>query len=1011
VTTTADATNATVDNVAPTVSDSHIGISGGSGTGGAFKIGDTVTAHWDNTAGGDNNSDSLSGVTVDFSQFGGGSAVAATNSGGTWTATYTITSGSIDATNRNVSVSATDNAGNVTTTADTTNATVDNVAPSAPSTPDLTAGSDTGASATDNLTNSTTPTVTGTAASGATVTLYDTDGTTVLGTTTASGGTWSITTSTLSAGDHTLTARATDTAGNVSAASSGLTVEVDTTAPTGLQLSATTVSSGATTTGSTLATLSASDAHAITYSLATGNGTNDADNGSFTVSGASLEVGAAPLPAGTYHIYLAATDAAGNVANQAFTFSVVDAPTVSGIERTGASSVAASSTSVGYTVRFDEPVTGVDASDFTLTATGTASGSIAGISGSGSTYTVTVDSLSGDGDLRLDLNASGAGIQNGSGVAIAGGYASGQTYTLDHTAPAAPSAPDLTAASDTGASNTDNITAETHPTFTGTAAVGAVVDLYDTDGTTLLGSATADGSGDWSITSSTLGLGAHTLTATATDLAGNVSAAGPGLTVTIEPPPVSPPPPPPPPPPTTTGDVDGVPVQTQVTVGPGGSEDHVVTVPVVTAGRVDEVGHNDVADIPLVSDAGGHAVPALQVPIGLGLTSEGSATPLPAADGLIGLLHEIQTHAGAADQTLLSDGGVDFLGGLASDTPLVIQAITPTGIQGDPSNPLVISGMAGGGTATALVIDTRGLGGAATLQLQNVDFAAVVGQAHITGGAGSQHVWGDGASQYMVLGADNDELHGGAGDDTVGSEGGADTLSGDAGEDSVFGGQDNDQVFGGAGNDTVQGNQGADLVQGNAGDDVAYGGQGDDVVHGGQGQDLVWGDLGDDVVLGDAGSDTVHGGAGNDTVWGGGPGAAADGDDVLSGDDGDDWIQGNQGADTIDGGQGADTLHGGQGDDVLTGGDGDDILSGDRGNNTLSGGAGADTFVAPSGGGMDRVLDFNAAEGDRVLVGSGQHYAVTQQGSDVVIDLGADSKVVLANVQLSALHDGWIVTG
>jgi hypothetical protein len=117
-----------VDAVAPTVSDSNIAISGASGSGGAFKIGDIVTASWNNSAGGDNNTD-VASVTVDFSQFGGGSAVTAVNTAGVWSATYTITSGAIDATNRNVSFTATDNVGNSTTTADTTNATVDNVAP------------------------------------------------------------------------------------------------------------------------------------------------------------------------------------------------------------------------------------------------------------------------------------------------------------------------------------------------------------------------------------------------------------------------------------------------------------------------------------------------------------------------------------------------------------------------------------------------------------------------------------------------------------------------------------------------------------------------------------------------------------------------------------------------------------------------------------------------------------------------------------------------------------------
>ncbi|PKM17766.1 MAG: hypothetical protein CVV11_16795 [Gammaproteobacteria bacterium HGW-Gammaproteobacteria-15] len=127
-TTTADTSNATVDNVAPTVTDARISISGGTGAGGAYIIGDTVTASWNNTAGGDNNSDTISGVTVNFSQFGGGT-VAASNNANTWTATYTIVAGAIEASARNVSVTATDNAGNATTAADTSNADVDNTAP------------------------------------------------------------------------------------------------------------------------------------------------------------------------------------------------------------------------------------------------------------------------------------------------------------------------------------------------------------------------------------------------------------------------------------------------------------------------------------------------------------------------------------------------------------------------------------------------------------------------------------------------------------------------------------------------------------------------------------------------------------------------------------------------------------------------------------------------------------------------------------------------------------------
>jgi hypothetical protein len=53
-------------------------------------------------------------------------------------------------------------------------------------------------------------------------------------------------------------------------------------------------------------------------------------------------------------------------------------------------------------------------------------------------------------------------------------------------------------------------------------APNSMVTLYD--GTTAIGSATVDSSGHWSVTSSALDVGAHAITATATDVAGNVSA-------------------------------------------------------------------------------------------------------------------------------------------------------------------------------------------------------------------------------------------------------------------------------------------------------------------------------------------------------------------------------------------------------------------------------------------------------------------------------------------------------
>ena len=58
--------------------------------------------------------------------------------------------------------------------------------------------------------------------------------------------------------------------------------------------------------------------------------------------------------------------------------------------------------------------------------------------------------------------------------------------------------------------------------MTGTAEAGATVTLYDTNGTTVLGTATADGAGNWSITSYGAGRRRHILTAKQTDMAGNI---------------------------------------------------------------------------------------------------------------------------------------------------------------------------------------------------------------------------------------------------------------------------------------------------------------------------------------------------------------------------------------------------------------------------------------------------------------------------------------------------------
>src|SRR4029077_1849728 len=102
---------------------------------------------------------------------------------------------------------ATDAAGNQGVASSVFTVTVDTTAPAAPVislvTDDVLPV--TGAVSSGGSSNDTTLTFAGTAETGSTVTLYDTDGTTVLGTGTATGGNWTITTSALSQTTHSIT--------------------------------------------------------------------------------------------------------------------------------------------------------------------------------------------------------------------------------------------------------------------------------------------------------------------------------------------------------------------------------------------------------------------------------------------------------------------------------------------------------------------------------------------------------------------------------------------------------------------------------------------------------------------------------------------------------------------------------------------------------------------------------------------------------------------------------------
>lgn len=261
--------------------------------------------------------------------------------------------------------------------------------------------------------------------------------------------------------------------------------------------------------------------------------------------------------------------------------------------------------------------------------------------------------------------------------------------------------------------------------------------------------------------------------------------------------------------PPPSNNVDGTPVT--VTTAPDGTS--TTTVPVVASNRPDTPGSaTPLADIPIVKAADGHALVSVSVPAGVGLTSVGQSSSTTGSAAQAELLRRIDSAAGSNSE--LAPQAQDFLATLGASESLVVQTIKPiTGTGFNPNVPLVINGSAAAGDGKqAIVVDARALPAGSVIQVDNVEFVAIVGAVRTIGGAGQNMAVGDGAAQWIVLGPGNDTLHGGDGNDTVGSESGDDRVYGDAGDDIVFGGAGNDLLSGGTGSDKLNGGTGFDVA-------------------------------------------------------------------------------------------------------------------------------------------------------------------------------------------------------
>lgn len=479
-----------------------------------FITNDNTPTMWDNASG----AGAIQGVSLYANDVLVGTSTA--------TPDYTVTSSLLADGVYTMTVRGSDTAGNLSAASLSRSLTIDTVAPAAPSAPTLTAASDTGSSSTDRVTSNPTPTVTGTNEASAIVTLYA--GATQVGSQTTASTTYSITSTALSEGQHTLTATATDTAGNLGPASPGTTITVDTTAPTAPSApvltaasdSGTSSSDGITNINTPTFTGTATAGTNVTLhtgSTATGGAVN-ATNGGWTATTGTLADG--------NHVITARTDPdlAGNVGISPSTTVTIDtaAPATPAAPALTTASDSGRSTSDGITnvttpTFFDTGSTGVvgvrlyDGGIQVGSATASPSYMVTSTALADGAHSMTVRVL----DLAGNLSVSSAV----------------RSVTIDTAAPSAPAAPTVEAASDSGASSTDGVTNDNTPTVVGSNESSARVIVYD--GPTQVGTHTTT-SASYSVTTSVLSDGNHTLTATATDIAGNTGPASAGTTVTID---------------------------------------------------------------------------------------------------------------------------------------------------------------------------------------------------------------------------------------------------------------------------------------------------------------------------------------------------------------------------------------------------------------------------------------------------------------------------------------------
>jgi len=525
--------------------------------------------------------------------------------------------------------------------------------------------------------------------------------------------------------------------------------------------------------------------------------------------------------------------------------------------------------------------------------------------------------------------------------------------------------------------------------LTGAAEFGDLIHVYD--GATLLGTVTASSAtGAWSYRLGQLAVGPHSLTATATDRLGEVSAMSSALAFTVNAPPTAGPA-------TITGSI-----YTETLTGTSGADS------INGLDGDDWIRGGDGND----TIAGGYGDAFIDGGAGFNVISFANATtsvsgyldPLGSSfsinggigedslhhiqgvigsayrDSIIGDLNANLLSGGGGNDTVYGGGGADTLAGNTGDDQL----------EGDAGADLfrylarqfghdVIRDFAAGDK-----IDVAALGVSDLASL--TPFMSQVGSDVVItlgyGGGGEQITLKGGslaaltASSFIFNAAATpldtsgtglaDILFGGAGADSLSGLNGADSLVGGSGVDSLNGGGGDDQLRGGPGSDVFIYDVrqfGRDLiVDFTAGDRIDLSALGV--------SDLAslqpfMKQVGSDVVITLGYYDAPE----QITVKAATLAALTASSFIFNTAATPVVASGTSLADVLFGGSGADSLTGFSGADVLVGGSGGDTLKGGAGADTLIGGAGADKFVfGLVADGAKTITDFSDAQGDQLLI-------------------------------------------